>query len=262
MATQNYISDELTHFVGRALQTDEERFRVFLEILEYRWLRASYREKFGAGFTVRSAGGKELSSNDCVVSTTLCFCDIPESEMAIHVSKYGPFGIAFPKAFLLRHGASPVFYVARNASTSNLEPGIGARMLGERFDELHREMAEVLGAFNDFVWEREPASLARVPGLRVTFEHSPEGTPKGQQALGKLSSFCSDLDKLVFSYLKFFTAELPYEHADNYYMEREWRKRDGLAFDVENVARLYVPPHFREQLLARHPEYSGKLGTV
>jgi len=259
MTGQNYVSNELTHFVGRAVSAHEERFQVFLKILATGWLRASYRETIGAGFTVLSDGEKELSSNDCVISTTLCFCDIPQSDLAIHVNKYGPFGIAFPKAFLLRHGASPVFYVARNASTSNLEPGIGARTLGERFDVLHREMTDVITAFEAYIWEREPESPARVPGLRLTFKHSPDGTPKGQQALGKLNSFCGDLEKLVFSYLKFFTAELPHEDADNYYMEREWRKRNGLAFNVENVAGLYVPASFREPLLARHPEYSEKL---
>jgi len=66
----------------------------------------------------------------------------------------------------------------------------------------------------------------------------------------------------VFSYLKFFAATLPHEHDDNFYMEREWRKRDGLSFTPENVAALYLPPAYKERLLAEHPAFDGKLRVL
>jgi len=257
---QNYVSHELTHFVGGGLPTDDERFRLFLEILRQRWLQASYREQLGAGLIVRSDGGKELSSNEAVISTTLCFCDIPESELCIHVQKYGPFGIAFTKTSLLKKGASPVFYVAKNASALNLAPGIGARTLGETLNELQRDLAAVCAAFDEYVWSREPEGP--VPGLRITFKHSPKDTPEGHRALGKLHALQSDLNKVVFSYLKFFTAELKYEDPENYYMEREWRIRDGLAFGVGDVSALYMPSRYRDPLLKVHPEYKEKIRLI
>jgi hypothetical protein len=35
------------------------------------------------------------------------------------MSKYGEFGIAFPRPFLVNQGASPVFYIAENAIVAN-----------------------------------------------------------------------------------------------------------------------------------------------
>jgi hypothetical protein len=238
MAEQSYVSDELTHFIGRALPTDEARFQLFLQIIEEGWLRASHREQLGPGVVSQGDGRKKLSSNEAVISTTLCFCDIPAKQLAIHIGKYGPFGIAFSKALLVRRGASPVFYIASNAA--NAEIAVGSPMtLGERFDQLYRDLAEVSAAFDAYVWEREPESPTRIPGLRITFGRSSNNTPPGQQALGKLHALESDLNKFVFSHIKFFTAELPHEHEENYYMEREWRKRDGLAFSANEVAGLY-----------------------
>lgn len=31
--TQNYVSSELTHFVGRSLENDEERYKLLVEII-------------------------------------------------------------------------------------------------------------------------------------------------------------------------------------------------------------------------------------
>jgi hypothetical protein len=47
---------------------------------------------------------------------------IPDTDLAIHVRKYSPFGLAFKKEFLIARGACPlVFYVANESPTSALE---------------------------------------------------------------------------------------------------------------------------------------------
>jgi hypothetical protein len=33
--------------------------------------------------------------------SAICFCDIPEADLTIHMGKYGPFGLAFTKKFLM-----------------------------------------------------------------------------------------------------------------------------------------------------------------
>lgn len=261
MTAQNYVSDELTHFVGKRLPADSDRLQLLIRILDQSWLQASYRELLGVGIVGRSDSSKLLSSNEAVITPTLCFCDIPEQELGIHVAKYGNFGISFPKPLLLRKGASPVFYVAADASTSNLDPGIGPRTLGERFNQLHTEFLGLCADLDAYVWAREPSGPGTA-GLRVTFKHAPAGTPEGQQVLGRLNALSSDFDMLVFSYLKFFNASLAHDDSDNYYMEREWRIRGGLAFRPDDVAHIYILPAFRAELLARHPEYESKLRVI
>ena len=54
MASQNHVSTELTHIVGRGLETAEEQFTLLLEILRTGWLGPSYRGEFGAGTTMRT----------------------------------------------------------------------------------------------------------------------------------------------------------------------------------------------------------------
>ena len=51
----------------------------------------------------------------------VCFCDIPDSDLAIHVNKYSRFGLAFKKEFLIAKGACPVFYVANESPVSATE---------------------------------------------------------------------------------------------------------------------------------------------
>ena len=140
MSTQAYVSDELTHFIGQAKPNNAERYALFLKILGDRvvdprsspvapivvaprqgWLKASYHEEFGSGFTMRSDGHKQLSTNEAVRCTMLCFCDIPPGQLQIHMRKYGSFGIAFSKHFLLRRGATPVYYVPRNSTVQSEE---------------------------------------------------------------------------------------------------------------------------------------------
>jgi hypothetical protein len=151
MKNQSNVSEELTHFVGRARSTNAERYALFLQILGHRlndhqartgWLQASYRDEFGPGMAARSDGRLGLSTNEAVRCTMLCFCDIPRDQLGVHMKKYGQFGIAFSKQFLLRRGATPVCYIARNAINRSVGRG-GPENLGERFDVLRAEMQRV-----------------------------------------------------------------------------------------------------------------------
>jgi hypothetical protein len=179
MHTQSYVSDELTHFVGKAKKLPDgkpnnaERYALFLKILGDRfdlraapqgWLQASYREEFGSGFTIRSDGQKRLSTNEAIKCTMLCFCDIPPGQLKIHMQKYGSFGIAFSKQFLLRQGATPVHYTPRDAS--NRAVGIGGpRTVAERFDGLRAELQSVRFDLEEYVTRIDGATpfLSKLP---------------------------------------------------------------------------------------------------
>jgi hypothetical protein len=104
---QSYVSDELTHFVGRAMP-DHERYALLLKVLGPRsdsrtpregWLRASYREQFGLGFVMSSDERKPISTNETIRCTMLCFCDIPPGQLEIHMAKYGSSALHSRNAF-------------------------------------------------------------------------------------------------------------------------------------------------------------------
>lgn len=103
-----------------------------------------------------SDGAKRLSTNEAIRCTMLCFCDIPPVQLDIHMAKYGPFGVAFPKRFLLRHGATPVYYVPGNARNQTI--GVGPQNVAARFDDLHAELQEFRNDLERYVSRIEGTS--------------------------------------------------------------------------------------------------------
>lgn len=67
----------------------------------------------------------------------VCFCDIPLSQIAEHVEKYGKYAIGIKKDWAIEKGVTPVLYVHKNsvipkAIVSEIR---GIRPLGEDFSE-------------------------------------------------------------------------------------------------------------------------------
>jgi hypothetical protein len=263
--TQSYVSAELTHFVGRAKNLSDgkpdnaERYKLLLKILGDRcdartprqgWLQASYREEFGPGFVMRSDGQKQLSTNDAITCTMLCFCDIPLRQLQIHMQKYGSFGIALRKQFLIGKGATPVYYIPRNASNRTI--GIGPRNVADRFDDLRAQIHRVRNDLERYV--------THLDGYTPSPSTSPPSTPEGHQLRARFSRLEADFEEMVFGRMKFFEAGLPEEHEENFYMEREWRLYEGLAFGLGDVARIFLPRNWCQQFHEDIPDYAGPVG--
>jgi hypothetical protein len=107
---QRYISKELTHFVGRGLSEEEQYSFLVDSILKSGWLRHSPRAVVPGPTEVLQSGGVSLSiaPNDPDIPPgelykpqVVCFCDIPVSDLEIHIRKYSPFGLSFLKPFLV-----------------------------------------------------------------------------------------------------------------------------------------------------------------
>src|SRR5574341_1076715 len=131
-AIQRYISKELTHFVGRKLRKDPERqYALLVRILKNGWL-TSPPHKHGLGGSILTVDLKaKLSKNAMFSPQVICFCDIPLDDLEIHMEKYGHFGLAFSKRFLVRRGANPVFYIAGDSpSRVYLDPPFRRRFKG------------------------------------------------------------------------------------------------------------------------------------
>ena len=108
MADQRYVSDELTHFVGRGLP-EERQYALLVDVLRS-GLLAPEGQHVEGHLLVDVA--RPLSSNESYVPEAVCLCDIPLGDLHLHIAKYSPFGVAFPKTFLAERGASPIYYIA------------------------------------------------------------------------------------------------------------------------------------------------------
>jgi Putative abortive phage resistance protein AbiGi, antitoxin len=250
---QRYTSDELTHFVGRAIPDYKERYKVFRDIVRGGQLKPSYRDVLGVGSVGLADNRKLISSNEAVRTTCVCFCDIPTEALAVHMQKYGPFGIAFAKSFLVRLGATPLPYVEKNAR----HRGAGALSItvGEWFDQLRQKLQQFESDLRAYV---EP-----IEGRpRFLVERSGPETLHGHKLMGKLASIRGDLDFHVLGQMKFFDSRLAENDPDNFYMEREWRVPDSVCFGVGQIVRVIMPREFIERFQVEIREFTGEILTA
>jgi hypothetical protein len=61
------------------------------------------------------------------------------------------------------------------------------------------------------------------------------------------------------AFLKPYNAILPLDHAENYYMEREWHRLGNVPFDSTVVGHVIVPPPFVKALRREFPEFADKI---
>lgn len=228
-----YVSDDLTHFVGRSAYSDDEAFDRLVAIIGDGWLLSTEARKGGfrvenrASFTITPSA--PFSGNEHYVPGMVCFADIPEPALKIHTDKYKRFGLAFPKTFLIAKGARPVYYVPHGAKA---QPAAKWPEIGEDWDELVPLFAEEVD-----------------PGLH--------GITKSGEGPAKRIAEWVDFDFLAF--VKFFDPTLPEDHVDNYYMEREWRSVCSIEFQISDVACVYVAPGYGPPLATAHPDLASRV---
>jgi hypothetical protein len=248
---QRYVSNELTHFVGKNLKTDEERFALLVRIIREGILRPGRVGHFLTGFTMAiPVRGGTLSTNQAVTSTVVCFCDIPVSDLGIHMKKYKPFGIAFEKRLLIAKGANPVFYIASDARA----PYTGATKAKHAFDSLYRTHRKLSKDLTKFLEHQLPPQK----GVQIV-RSGGHGVPLAERLLWRVGEFTESLDDLLFSNVKFFHSDRSETSTRNFYMEREWRVRGAVQFGIHDVARVIVPKVFAGRFRQAFPSYKGQL---
>ena len=98
LKTQRYISDELTHFVGKSLSNENDQYSLLVSILKSGWLTHPPHEN-----TDTNSGGLTLSrhmkvsENLMYAPEVICFCDILLDDIGFHAAKYSRIGLAFSK---------------------------------------------------------------------------------------------------------------------------------------------------------------------
>lgn len=245
MHHQRYVSNELTHFIGRANLNDQDaQYDLLLKIVREEELLAAYRP-VGMDEAVHLQPGShsgiilgsfpsDRKGQSPYEASVVCFCDIPIADLPIHMKRYGMFGIAFVKSFLVSMGASPVLYVARDANVGNLSKG-ETTLLGDKIDEMFQDL------FNVYYY---------IMKLRIASQD--------KSAIPSIFSF-STLQNRIFSFIKLFDASSPADGEENFYMEREWRKFGNVPFHLKDVYRIILPKKYSERLRKDLPDYMGQI---
>jgi hypothetical protein len=224
---QRYVSDRLTHFVGRG-KTQEEQYQLLLKVIRGGKLMHPPFDDSRCGNTLIKPLSA-LSTNDMVVPECVCFCDIPLEDLPIHMGKYSRFGIAFSKDFVASNGGNPVFYVACGSTVPR-----GAGYRAPWFDQ-------AVGIWDERI-------LPVINNLRNDVL-----TPEDRNA------FMRFLYRDVFGHMKFFNHALPDHARENYYMEREWRVVGHLPFSLDDILTVIFPRDCARRFRTDCPNYVGEV---
>jgi hypothetical protein len=283
-SAQRYVSEELTHFVGRRHGDDEEaRYADLLAIVGGGYLGP--RPDIHAKGVDMAAIGINPAEDEMYNPDMTCFCDIPLSEMGIHMRKYGRFGLAFLKEFVAARGGAPVLYVPKQAQIRG--GGLVMRQRFERlrelddalrelgFDESDPRYAEVVAersrlmtagepppdALKDVFrfWRRESWTLLDELYTYFNRRHVDHGERGAVELRTRVFALRAFLTRQIFSYTKDFDLTLAENDADNYYMEREWRVIGGVRFVPDDVTRIIAPEPFAKRLRQDLPDYTGQV---
>lgn len=251
-SNQRYVSNELTHFVGRG-QEAEAQYQLLKEILRTGELRRDPSRPAGSPSVGWINLNNPFSHRTKYHFPGVCFCDIPVADLPVHIEKYSPFGVAFSRSFLVNRGASPVFYIAKD---SEIDPG------GNADASIRQSQVTPFTRSNFFDEMLDSFHKLSIELLQVASTVTDADGSKARQLaeignrLGQLRPY---LDEYVFSYCVPFDSTLAESHKEHFYMEREWRVLGDLRFSLADVVRVIVPESFRTCFRTDFPNYSGQI---
>lgn len=249
---QRYVSTELAHFAGRGKAGDEQ-YQILLTILRSGNLLCDPKRPIGSPGVSWTNSIGVLSERAMYHSPGVCFCDIPMADLPLHIGKYSPFGVAFTKSFLVKKGASPVFYICKESEVDvggNKEAGIrqisdGPYTRANLFDEMSV-------SFHDSV-----IRLGR--SAQTITEKNGEEALELAKAANKLVQLSVYINEYVFSYCVPFNSTLEESDEKQFYMEREWRVRGDVDFLLSDLTRVFLTRDYAARFRADLPDYCGQL---
>lgn len=238
-----YTSNELFHFVGHSSPSDDEtNYKVLEKVLRGKCISHAPHDGTWGKVQFTSSWADELATEKLVVPNVTCYADIPFESLGTHVTKYGKFGLALPAYLVTQFGARPVTYVPMRSDDWQSIHGL----------TLLRDIEAVVKGFHEQVVEKTPFtdSEGRFLGKK----------PRSPEEANHLVE--SMLFKDFLAFIKPFNSELPSDHQDNYYMEREWRKYGNMKFDENKVTRVIVATGFGPRVERDFPEYQGRIFEI
>jgi hypothetical protein len=229
-----YISSLLTHWIGRLLQSDEEKYEVLIDkILRKRELLFSrnpiaFSSKYG-GFTEKESWGVKM----------VCFTDMPLSMSQAHCDRYSQFGVAFFKHALANSCLCPVAYA--------MNP-----FIYKAYSYLYHNFVALKALVDD----------------KTLIDGAPFSFDKSMQSLHTWIAWSQDYSEEEFARDEHSILANPsqadfFKDKSAFYYEREWRAvyRPGdkfcwatehdndsfFQFDASSIRYVIVPPSFIER---------------
>lgn len=238
---QSYVSGELHHFAGKAFKDDPARqYEVLRAILSSEKILRQVEFRDNDVVTIKINPSQDLLSEKLVETGMVCFCDIPKEQLSIHVSKYGKFGLSFPRRFLVMRGARPVLYFPYGE--------------GDQWSVHGRQMLKNMGEAFKVHWDTRESSSGKT---KKKSSRKYASVPKSEKEA--IQVFVDAMMRDVLSYVKPFDIDLSFEDPNNFYMEREWRMNLPLNFLIDDVCRIFVAKGFVDRVRADFPSYGGPI---
>lgn len=240
----DYTSDELVHLVGSSHPSDDEaNFETLKLIVESGEIRTRLMEA-GSGrtgyLTKRSGSLVDESRLDPNVT---CYADIPRRSLAIHVTKYGRFGLSFDRAWMAHQGARPVMYVPKRRD--EFFSAIGGSQLLRDLDAIHEGLLQHC--------EKQLEGVNRASRRMRAMGTMPRGE------LSVLAATKTALELYLMAFIKPFDVQLARDDPKSFYMEREWRKFGNLQFEAKDVVAVYVAPGHLARAKLAFPSLRDKI---
>jgi hypothetical protein len=238
-----YVSNELFHFVGRSHPINHEaNYQILLKVLDSGCISHPPHTSDWGAHRITINWDKTIFSEELIVPSVTCFCDIPFETLEIHMKKYGMFGLSFDRALLIKYGARPVIYMP-------LQPNDPNRGWGTVYCEtmLH-DLEQIWRGFREHIVD---------PVTEDSRSRSLGAKPNSQKDAAMAMDDVFTQQFLAF--IKPFNSELPEDHPDNFYSEREWRKFGNLRFQPREVRRVLVARDYVERLIKERPLYSDRV---
>lgn len=240
---QRYTSNELFHFVGHASPEDHDyNYDTLKKVMSGKCISVPPHDgSWGqTSFTTKWTG--DLAREKLIVPNVTCYADIPFESLGTHVSKYGKFGVSLPASLLTKYGARPVTYIPMRHDDHLSVYGLS----------LLKNIEAIVKGFHEQVIE--PSGLQK--SMRRSVGEKPENP---QVALAWVQSL---LMKDFLAFIKPFNSELPEDHPDNYYLEREWRKYGNMKFSEPDICKIIVAKGYLSQAQSDFPEYKDRIFEI
>ena len=223
---QRVASRILYHFTGGPSPKDDQaNFDRLCAILRSMTVRACRVGDSRCGIRTRWDPTRGLLNGEPIEQNVACLCDLLPEHWPFHARRYGKFGVGVCRSVAVQWGVRPAIYVP-----------VSGKVHGS-WAQLHLgEVSAVLEGLERFSAEAR-AERVRLVGAAVT------------DADDAMSQASSVIKRDYLAFVKFWDVDLPDDHEENFYLEREWRKFGDLPL-ASCLREVIAPPEYHDELKA------------